>query len=62
MNRKQIKDGIAIIKESLELNDCEISGVVGVLVHYLEANVDDIVDTVSEDLDIDSETEEECLF
>ena len=48
-NRKQVKDGIATIKESLEAGDHELVGVLGILVHYLEANVDDIVESGGDD-------------
>lgn len=48
-NRKQLKDGIETIKDSLESNDHEITGALAMLVHYLEANIDDILDAGEED-------------
>ena len=57
INRKQIKDGIETIKDSLESNDHEITGALAMLVHYLEANVDDILDA-GEDEDFDDDFDE----
>jgi hypothetical protein len=57
MNRKQIKDGIETIKDCLESNDHEITGALAMLVHYLEANVDDILD-VGEDDEFSDDFEE----
>lgn len=58
-SKKRIKDAIAIIKESLEANDQPIEGDVGFLVHYLEANVEDIVDTLEEGDDFDDDFDDE---
>ena len=49
MNKKQIRDGIETIKDSLESNDHEITGALALLVHYLEANIDDILDAGEDD-------------
>ena len=55
--KKQIMDGIETIKDSLESNDHEITGALAMLVHYLEANVDDILDA-GEDEDFDDDFDE----
>lgn len=58
-SKKRIKDAIAIIRESLEANDQPIEGDVGFLIHYLEANVEDLVETLEEGDDVYDDFDEE---
>lgn len=54
---KEVREGIDTIKESLELNGLDpTDGIVSTLIHYLESNIDDIVEA-SDDFDFDEDEE-----